>query len=393
MPLTPQEQQELEALQGTIGQPSPTAVRVETPSSIEGLQREADREQMARVRGNLPPDFIGPSQRQLTENYGQAVSGAALSMAPELTQAVGAPIKAVGRGARSLVDFIGGKLAGLKPAQVAAYEKAPQTIEALLQAPALRQSQFAEQALQSTSNRLGSRAGQLENTLQGQFAGKTVPENSILPAEQFRPRTADLVTQTVPVSDVYEGARAAGDAAKFSPNPINPLAEQARVEAAGAERNVLRNAVRSSAPEAEPTIQALQQGIEAQKGLRSGATRPISFLESNAPDVRASRQAADSALDSTRLERTAGQLSTAKSLGTTPKDLYSKLGKPVGMGLLRGTSAVTPVANKATDLTAFLGSRGVIASQMPRRFENSNQSTLTPEEQAELDMLNRHAEN
>lgn len=329
----------------TIGPQNPNAVRVEASDTMDGFVRNGLGELHQRMNGKMPWSTVTPNDIAGADMALNAASGASLGNA-NAQKMFAAPLQKIGSKARSLVDFIGGKLSGLTPEMVQAYKAAPKTIEALVGSPELRQSQFAEHALNTASNRLGSRAGQLTDELQQQFAGKSIPENEIRRASQFAPKALGI-DQNVPVKDVYAGAQSAGKAARFAPGAIDPTAEAARVEDAGREFGVLRGAVSKAVPEADPTIESLQKGIEAQKGLKGGVNKPLSYFESGAPDTAANRQAADSMVNSTRLERTAGQLQAAKQLGVEPHKLASKLLKPVGKTILRADAAVAPTADKA----------------------------------------------
>jgi hypothetical protein len=395
--LTPEEQRELELLRkgqgATIGPSSDKAYRVETPNSLEGLLREQRRNIKDRFSGKIGPEPT-PAEMTLAGSAVNSVANAQISGMPGLTQVVAAPVKAAGRGIRSLADFFGGRIAGLKSGkEIATYQAAPRTVEALSKAPELRKQQFAERALESVSDRLGFRAKDLSGQLSEQFSGKFVNPAEIAAAEKFgpKPSASQLVSgEGIPADEVYRATQKAGEAAKFAPNPIDPLAERARAEAAGKEFAVLRGAVGKAAPEAEPTIASLKEGIEAQQALKPGAAKPAALFENASTDMAAARQQADELVGSTRLDRTANQMQTARQLSNNSGSFWDKFLKPVGRAELRASSTVAPVASKAADLGAFLGSRGAINAGTPRIQNDPNTGLeLTPEEQAELEQLRK----
>lgn len=351
----------------SIGPQSNSALRVDAPDSVAGMLRTKREETDRRIKGQIPWTTITPNDKAFGSAMLGAASGAALAGMPEAGAAFAAPVKAVGRGARSLADFIGGKLAGLTPEAVSAYKSAPRTVDALAAAPELRQSQFAENALDTASRRLGQRAGELKDELAQKLLGKVIPENDILAAQEFRPKgAANLATGDIPAADVYQSAKTAGNAAKFSPNPIDPLAEKARVESAGKEFGILRGAVSKAAPDAESTIKDLEAGIDAQQGLKGGRNKPISFFESGAPDTAANRQAADALNKSTRLERTADQLAAAKQIGAEPHGITAKFAKPVGKAILRTNAAASAPLETTTNKSANALLKLILGSESPR---------------------------
>jgi hypothetical protein len=411
----------------TIGPANPNAARVEVPESRNLaylLGQKAIGKRLENLAQRKPAGMHDPNEDVYLQGMLGASTGATGHMPsplePGATLGKMSPVlenaaRGVGRGARSLVDFIGGKLAGLSPAEVSAYQSAPTTVSALARSPELRQQQFAESALKSTSNRLGNRAGDLETVLNTQLGGKAAPESAFSEATKYGPKKSQdfinnslkqagygpsfmgipyeqlpahaqqaIPEQEVPLTRVYAGAREAGKASRFAPGPIDPLADKARAEAAGKEFGVLRNVIATRAPEAEPTIEGLKQGIEAQQGLKRGATSPLSFMGGKTGDTAAARQAADQTVGGTRLERTAGQLQAAKALNSDSSHITEKLLRPVGRAILKTTQAAAKPASKLAD---FLGDvRPPAPSWRPGAAQSSE---LSPEDRADLERLRK----
>lgn len=398
--LTPQEQAELTArLQHaqsgpTIGPANPQARRIETPPEGSNLMFQQAMSDDARFRdqhqGNptLPsPDEMTPAQRGVFNARLNGVMGSNPEFMAAMTKGVAAIPKAIGRGASSLADFIGGNMAGISPSQVATYKAAPNTVGALSEANALRRLQFENHATDSVSNRLTNKSNAIEGGLQDYIGGKTVPANSVPPESmsyfnQDGPAVrGDPLNNEIPAKDLLSATRAAGKDANFADNPMTPFNDRAKAKDAGAAWSGGRQALSQSMPDFDPYMEAQKKVIDAQQGLSPKA----SGIEGQSTTPAAARQLADQEVGGTRLDRTANQVDAAKAMSRDATKWYQPVTQPVGRGIIKANTAAAPAASNFADTAALLGVRAKTNLVKPDLDPQQNQGDeLTPAERAEL---------
>ncbi len=397
--LTPAEQAELNARMAheqTIGPGNPNAQRVETPPEGSNLMFQQGMADDAKFRdrhqGNptLPsPDEMTPAQRGVMNARMNGVVGANPEVVAGMAKTIGAIPRAIGRGASSLADFIGGNMAGISPSQVAAYKAAPQTVGALSEANALRRLQFENAATDSVSSRLTKKSNAIEGGLQDYIGGKTVPARAVPPESMgyFNggagvPVRGDLIQNDIPAKDLLAATRSAGKDAKFADNPMTPFGDRAKAKEAGAAWSGGRKALAQALPDFDPYMEAQKNVIDAQQGLSPKA----SGIEGQSTNPAAARQLADQEAGGTRLDRTANQVDAAKAMSRDATKWYQPITQPVGRGIVRATTAATPVASKFADTAALLGVRGKtnLVSANGNLDQPQQSDELTPAEAAEL---------
>lgn len=358
MPLTPEEEQELQALEPSFAKGTPIPLTNAYGQKV-GIPQFSEQEAVEQARG---------AASSLPVNIG------------------GGALKWVGSKGRGLVDYLSGKMAGLSPKAAQTLQSSPRTVQALANAPELRQQVIANKAIEGASRGLGNRAAELSSGLQAELSSKLIPEAAIAQAGEFAPKgIADLVTGKLPASEVYKAAQAAGREANFANNPLVVGAQRARAEDAGKAFGVLRGAVGEAAPNAEPIINALEQGVNASKTLSKAQSKPLAFMTSRSPDIEASRQGIEALLKGDRLSRTASQLSAAKELAQPAEGYVQGMLKPIGVAGLRATQAVTPIAGKTAEVVGGLNNKAIIQGIQP----NNTGNPLTPEEEQELQLLEK----
>ena len=311
----------------------------------------------AELQGSLP---------QLTPEQIAAlgVGGAPVSLP---LKAITAPVRAAGRGIKSLAEMLLGKAAGLAPAETKALQAAPDMVKGLARSTELQQSEKALEALTGASGKLKDRASGLTSELEQLLTGKNIPPAEVIGAGEFAPKTVDLITNQTPALDVYRAAQVAGKEAKFANNPLVVGAQKARAEEAGKAFSTLRGAVGRAAPEAEPTIAALKEGVDASSSLARAQKRPIAYLSSKSPDIAASRQAVDQ-LAGSSLNEFGGQLQAARGINREPQDMLGRFLKPAalsGLTGVRGAEAVGSAALGASEAGMNMGTRAAVAGNPP----------------------------
>jgi hypothetical protein len=247
--------------------------------------------------------------------------------------------KAVG----STITRTGGKLAGMSPAEAAAYQAAPKTVEALAAAKPLRKQKVAETALKTGAQKIGKRIDASAQARKAALEGKTIPESDIRNVQQFIGKSGPA-----PVGDVYGNVPAesvdtargfiGGKQTTWKLDPETGALTKSTDPAAGSAYGEAKQALIKAAPEVEDELARAASLYEAKSGMSAGANRPINFMQSPSKDTQAAHEAADVLTDSTRMRRTGEQFRAANQLAKQPKSLTDIITKEVGKAALRAGS-------------------------------------------------------